>query len=89
MTTGHSLCGTTSHTENVQMRLVGPLNMCAAERHMAIGDFPATDAERLCFGTVRGADPVQRSPFGGEQSECQQRSPPPPGTADSRYHECF
>lgn len=24
VTTGHSLCGTTSHTENVQMRLVGP-----------------------------------------------------------------
>ena len=25
VTTGHSLCGTTSHTENVQMQLVGPI----------------------------------------------------------------
>lgn len=32
---------------------------------MAIGDFPATDAERLCFGTVSGADPAQRSLWRG------------------------
>lgn len=34
---------------------------------------------RLCFGTARGADPAQRSSFGGEQSERQQRSPASPG----------
>lgn len=42
---------------------------------MAIGDFPATDAERLCFGTVRGADPVQHSPFAGEQSGARSALP--------------
>lgn len=42
---------------------LGPFNICTAEWHMAIGDFPATDAERLCFTPVCGADPAHRFPL--------------------------
>lgn len=56
---------------------------------MAIGDFPATDAERLCFRAVCGADPVHCFPFGGEPCECQQRTPPASARHKFLVPECL
>lgn len=47
---------------------LGSFNICAAEWHMAIGDFPATDAERLCFTPVWCRSSTSFPPSAGDSA---------------------